>query len=225
MTPSQVIAAGNVSDKAEDFAWDLARQFPLQGEWTFEDYLAMEWDGRVEFVDGRLEFQSMTTFEHEDLVQFLFDQLRTYISRRQLGKVYTAPLTVQLNSQLGRQPDVIFLRPERIVSRSAPAQGADLVMEVVSRDRRDRYRDYEIKRREYAAADIPEYWIVDPEQGVITVLTLPLNGERSYQVHGEFRSGDVAASRLLEGFVVDVKACFAAGNPLEPGKEQGGVSS
>lgn len=47
-----------------------------------------------------------------------------------------------------------------------------LVMEVVSGGPQDRKRDLVIKRAEYAAAGIPEYWIVDPESRRITVLTL-----------------------------------------------------
>ena len=41
--------------------------------------------------------------------------------------------------------------------------GADLVMEVVSGGREDRKRDLVTKRRDYARANIPEYWIVDPQ--------------------------------------------------------------
>ena len=33
-------------------------------------------------------------------------------------------------------------------------------------------RDYRHKRSEYAARKIPEYWIVDPEQKQVTLLTL-----------------------------------------------------
>ena len=53
---------------------------------------------------------------------------------------------------------------------------------------------------------IPEYWIVDPELGQITVLTL--DGQ-TYAVHGEFKRGEQATSKLLPGFSVDVAAAFA----------------
>ncbi|MEN9227542.1 MAG: Uma2 family endonuclease [Gloeomargarita sp. HHBFW_bins_205] len=43
-----------------------------------------------------------------------------------------------------------------------------LVIEVVSPSTRD--TDYRTKRPEYAAWDIPEYWIVDPQEETITVL-------------------------------------------------------
>jgi len=81
----------------------------------------------------------------------------------------------------------------------------DLVMEVVSPDYRR--HDLETKRREYAQAGIPEYWIVDPEEEQITVLTL--EGER-YAVHGVFERGMVAKSVLLAGFEVAVDEVWAA---------------
>ena len=83
--------------------------------------------------------------------------------------------------------------------------GADLVMEVVSDD--DRRRDLEVKRREYATAGIPEYWIVDPKLKTITVLVLEGS---SYVAHGEFALGDRATSHLLPGFEADVTTAFAA---------------
>jgi Uma2 family endonuclease len=55
---------------------------------------------------------------------------------------------------------------------------------------------------------VPEYWIVDPQDEVITVLKLD-GGANA--VHGEFRLGERATSRLLEGFEVDVAEVFAAG--------------
>ena len=64
--------------------------------------------------------------------------------------------------------------------------GADLVMEVVSGDPESRERDHARKRLDYAQAGIPEYWIVDPQEKQITVLSLH-RGE--YRIHAEAHSG------------------------------------
>jgi len=47
-----------------------------------------------------------------------------------------------------------------------------LVVEIVSPGTTNEARDYRYKRSEYAARSIAEYWIVDPQQAQITVLTL-----------------------------------------------------
>jgi Uma2 family endonuclease len=85
-------------------------------------------------------------------------------------------------------------------------RGADLVMEVVSSGNEDLRRDLTVKREEYAQAGIPEYWIVDPELGQMTVLT---RDGHSYNVHGEFKRGDRATSKLLPGFAVDVTSVLS----------------
>jgi len=77
-------------------------------------------------------------------------------------------------------------------------------MEVVSPD--DPRRDRETKRSEYAQGGIPEYWIVDPAQRSVTVLTLD---EEYYAVHGEFDEDAEATSALLDGFTVSVRDLFS----------------
>ena len=77
--------------------------------------------------------------------------------------------------------------------------GADLVIEVVSPD--DPQRDLVTKRREYAQAGIPEYWIVDPQSATITVLRLE---DASYVEHGVFLHGEVASSPHYPGLQAPV---------------------
>jgi len=85
-------------------------------------------------------------------------------------------------------------------------RNVDLVMEVVSSDNPS--RDYKIKRQEYAQAGIAEYWIVDPQQKLITVLVLR---GRQYHRHGEFKPGMVASSVRLAGFTLPVTNLFPIG--------------
>ena len=81
--------------------------------------------------------------------------------------------------------------------------GADLVIEIVSPN--DPTRDTVVKRADYAEAGIPEYWIVNPLDETITVLTL---SGAAYIEHGVFRRGEDAGSVLLPGFSVAVSDVF-----------------
>ena len=180
--------------------------FPRQGEWTEDDYLRREFDGLVEYVDGLLEFLPMPTFSHQDLVAFLYERLTACLGARQPREVYFAPFRVRMKSGNYREPDIAWIRASRVTDRTVPADGADLVMEVVSPDPCDRDRDYHEKRAEYEATGIPEYWIVDPETNTITVLVL---SGASYIVHGEFKPGTVATSVVLPEFKVSVNHAFA----------------
>ena len=82
-----------------------------------------------------------------------------------------------------------------------------MVIKVLSKGKKNRHRVLTIKRKKYAKARIPEYWIVDPEEETINVLWLT---GTTYRTHGKFRAGDKAASRLLQGFEVNVADVFAA---------------
>ncbi len=84
--------------------------------------------------------------------------------------------------------------------------GADLVIEIVSDSNRN--HDRVTKRSEYAAAGIPEYWIVDPDDESVTVFWLPEPAGRGYVQAGRFGRGQVAAGKVLAGFSVDVATLF-----------------
>ena len=193
-------------------AWDLALMYPMQGDWTEDDYLALEANSgnwMIELVDGRLEFPTMPNMIHQDIVKFLFALLDALVTDLKVGSVYFSPLPVRLFRGTFREPDIAFLKSHRIKDKTKPPEGADLVMEVVSPGKDARQRDLKDKRADYAKAKIPEYWIVDPETRTITVLTL---SGRAYKVHGEFKAGEQAASKLLKGFKVAVTEVFAAGD-------------
>jgi len=187
-------------------AWDLALMYPLQGDWSVENYLALDSGMLVEYSDGFVRVLPMPGLLHQWIARFLFLALERFVSERQLGEVFFAPLPVRLTPTKYREPDIVFVRPERIRIMKGQPDGADLVIEVVSDGKESRERDYVEKRAEYVAAGIREYWIVDPDQRTITVLEL---ADGSYREHGVFHHSDLASSSLLGGFSVRVDDVFA----------------
>ena len=162
-------------------AWDLALLYPMQGAWSDLDYLALtEGTNRlVEFTDGRVEVLPVPTSSHQRILLYLFAQLHAFVMPRKLGEVLCAALRVKIRDGKFREPDLVFMTEEhRDRIGEEYWEGADLVMEVVSRDAESRKRDLLQKPLEYAEAGIQEYWIVDPMEERITVLTLQ---GRSYQ--------------------------------------------
>jgi Uma2 family endonuclease len=193
-------------------AWDLVSLYPPQGEWTDHDYLSfvkkLDTHRLIELVDGRIEVLPVPTEEHQSIVAFLYEALVGFVRPRKLGKVLFTGLRVRLRSRNFREPDVVFLSKKNEGKRGSRYwSGADLSMEVVSKDDPD--RDYVDKRREYARAGIREYWIVDPRDRTITLLVLK---GRSYTRHGVYKDGQKVTSVLLSGFAMDVSAVFDAAN-------------
>jgi len=192
-------------------AWEIAELFPNQGFLSESDYLFLtDRSNRVaEFSDGRIEVLAMPTLEHQEIVLFLVNMLRTFVTPRKLGRAIMAPFRLKLAEGKFREPDVLFLLQSNL-SKIADRfwDGADLVMEVVSED--DPARDLQTKRAEYAQAGVADYWIVDPRSRTITVSKLT-NGR--YDTFSEVSQQGLVQSSLLPGFTIDAGAAFAAGNP------------
>lgn len=190
--------------KSGEPTWEMARYFPLQGDWTEAEYLRLCPERGVEFVDGHVEFLPMPTELHQFLLIFLVESLRTFVKKQDLGIALPAGLRVRLWDGRIREPDIVFLFKENYRLRENKHwRGADLAMEIVSAD--DPERDLVVKREEYAKCGIREYWIVDPRDSTITVLKLE-NG--AYMVHCSGGKGQTVASALLPGFTADVAAAF-----------------
>jgi Uma2 family endonuclease len=188
--------------------WDVAHLFPERGNWTEADYLALSTNRPIELSNGCLEVLPMPGWAHQFIARFLFRMLDRFVVSKGIGEVMFPPFPVRLWPEKIREPDVVFVRNERSKVGSY-SEGADLVVEVVSEGKVNRERDLVAKRAEYAKAGISEYWIVDPELQQITVLAL--EGE-TYREHGVFAPGQVATSKLLEGFSVAASEVFAAAN-------------
>ena len=114
---------------------------------------------------------------------------------------------VRVRDGMYREPDILFIKAEHMSGIGKQyCEKVDLVIEVVSEENRE--HDIETKRVEYARAGIPEYWIVDPEEGTITVLVLKPR-RKTYVEHGRFAKGMRATSKLLPGFSVDVTTALS----------------
>ena len=183
----------------------LCDALPRQGDWSDDLYLWLTERTKrlIEFTDGYVETLPMPTATHQIVLAALYDLFKPYVKARN-GIVLFSGLRMRVREGKFRDPDLLLLR-----DRSDPRNqdrywlGADLVVEVVSPDDPD--RDFVVKRRDYAEANVPEYWIVDPRSETITVLVL--TGGR-YVEHGVFARGDTATSRLLDGFTVEAAAVF-----------------
>jgi Uma2 family endonuclease len=180
---------------------------PLQGLWTEEQYLKLT-DGTnclIEFTDGEIEVLPMPTDRHQVILALLYELFIAFI-RPTGGKVLFAPLRMQIRPGKYRDPDLLLFLDARDPRRQNRYWlGADLVVEIVSPDNPE--RDTVTKRADYAEAGISEYWIVNPEEETVTVLT-PAGD--SYADHGIFGRGTQATSALLVGFAVEVDALFDA---------------
>jgi Uma2 family endonuclease len=185
----------------------VADLLPRQGEWDAAGYLWLtdRTNRLVELADGHIEVLPLPTKKHQAILKYLFLAFHAFIEPRG-GTVFFAALRMEIAPRRYREPDLLLLRDAKDRrNQERYWTGADLVLEVVSPDGSD--RDLVTKRADYAAAGIPEYWIVNPLDETITVLRLEGG---AYVAHGVFRRGERATSALLSGFAVAVAAVFDA---------------
>ena len=185
----------------------VAELSSLQGCWTEALYLRLtdRCNRLIEFTDGHLDVLPMPTTQHQAVLKFLFLAFHAVVGARG-GAVFFAPLRLRIRPGKFCEPDLLVLLNADDPRRQNDFWlGADLVIEVVSPG--DARRDTVDKRVDYAEAGIPEYWIVDPQDETVTVLTLA-NGE--YEEHGVFHVGDSAACVCLPEFAAAVRDILAA---------------
>lgn len=201
------IQSGTESPSVQQWKDLLEEITPYQREWSEKEYLVLTGSRKrpVEYTDGHLDVLPWPTHRHQGIVADLLFKFDEFVEPRG-GSVHFIGLKLRLRQGKFRLPDLLLL-----TSASDPRRqnefwlGADLVLEVVGEENPE--RDLIVKRADYAEARIPEYWIVNPLNHTITVLTLK---ESSYEEAGIYRRGQDAVSKLLDGFFVSVAATFDA---------------
>jgi Uma2 family endonuclease len=183
----------------------LEEILPKQGHWSEEEYLVLT-DHRsrlIEYTDGFVEVIPMPTYEHQAILKFLFLAFFNYFESRG-GLVMFAALRVRIRPGKYREPDLLlFLSADDNRAQNRFWLGADLVLEVISRDKPE--RDLIDKRGDYAEGGIPEYWIVNPLNE--TIIVLRLQGA-AYEEAGVYKRGQSAVSVLRPECSVSVNEVF-----------------
>lgn len=179
---------------------------------TFEEYLTYD-DGtgfHYELVDGRLELINPPTIEHFLIVAFLDTAFIAEIQRLGLPWLTFRETGTRTGRNKSRLTDLCVVMQEQardLLKVSAVFESAPLlIVEVVSPD--SIKRDYRYKRSEYAALEVPEYWIVDPLELKITVLLL----EEGFYEETVFTADEKIVSRTFGEVAIAPHQVFRAGN-------------
>lgn len=179
---------------------------PEQGAWTYDEYAALPDDGhRYEIVNGVLIMAPAPSPEHQDIVGMIFHYLLVHIKFAGLGRVFQAPIDVELSPKNIFQPDVVVILNEHLdqIQAKRIVGAPDLAVEVVSPSTAlyDRLAKYD----KYAQAGIQEYWIVSTEVKTVQVLALEHGAYRSL---GIFRGEQMLPSRIAPDLPVGVERFF-----------------
>ena len=193
--------------------YEVTACFPKQGRWSERKYLDLcerSPETRLELVDGQVVLLPLPTRTHQILQGWLASRLT---ARCGFANVLTNGYKLRLPPRPRPDGEPDYRLPDVLASvdgvgfGEAHATAATLVVEIVSDAPSDRERDLVEKRRDYAEAGVPEYWVVDPRGQ--TVLQLVLDGD-AYREAGTFGAGQTFVSAAVEGVTVPVDELFAA---------------
>lgn len=183
-------------------------RFPRQGEWTYEDWLELPDDGwKYEIIDGVLYMSPPPLIDHQAISIELSSRMHFHAQRKKLGIVLTAPCGVRLPAQpVPVEPDILFVKRERrsIVHKRYVEGAPDLVVEILSPSNAS--YDEETKFKQYQAAGVPEYWLINGWDRLVKVYHLE---NAAYDLVGTYGINDVVKSIELQGFNVEAATLFA----------------
>jgi Uma2 family endonuclease len=174
---------------------------------TIEDFELFPEDGqRHELIDGEHVVTPAPTARHQRASGRLYLALQEAAGHGERGEVYFAPLDVVLSPTDVVQPDLLFVRRERIGIIDRRVEGPpDLVVEIISPS--SRRTDELLKRRAYERYGVGELWVVDPELEVVRIYRREGEGfARPQELSAE--RGDQVESPLLPDLLLEVASLF-----------------
>ena len=157
-----------------------------------------DWD--VELIDGALIKKMSKTPLHVFVVLHLFDRLTDYCSGTPFQVRKEDPLTIG-NSE--PEPDISVVEgPRSRFMDTNPTTGQFVIEVAISTLAMDR-----AKTNDYAAAAIPEYWIVRPKAQKVEVYRKPNNGQ--YAEKQVIEAGTTIESTALPEFSFNLADALA----------------
>ena len=143
---------------------------------------------------------------HQNIVLEIATHLRNAVFMRRLGRVFVAPLDVELSYGNVVQPDVFVLLNKHLnrIKTSRIIGAPDLIVEVASPS--TARHDLRAKLDAYTSVGVPEYWVVNPEAQTVELLVLEHD---IYTSLGVFSGQTTLPSRVLVDLPVEVEQFFA----------------
>jgi Uma2 family endonuclease len=151
---------------------------PDKTDWTVDDVANLPEDLYYELIDGRLVLAPTPKPIHTEISVDVVCALRLNRpeDRRPLGEQ-----SVMIDSRNEPRPDAVVVRNTPAALDRSPLMAADvsLVVEIVSPS--SKTTDREVKKKLYAYAGIPAYWIIDTLAAHITLTQYLLGSDGVYR--------------------------------------------
>lgn len=168
--------------------------------YTVDDIYALPEGERAELIDGKIYYMAPPSKTHQKISGRLYQAIANYIdSMGGKCEVYAAPFAVFLNKDDINyiEPDISVICDLSKLDEKGCHGAPDWIIEIVSPSSKP--MDYFTKLFKYRAANVREYWIVDPAKGQVMVYRFEKETMEQYSFGEDIPVG------IYEGFSICVQ--------------------
>ncbi len=146
--------------------------------YTFDDFCVLVKDGeKADLIDGVIYMASPDNIDAYRHYRWLGHLMSDFCEETDQGEIFGSRVAFRLADLGSPEPDLAFVQKARLhlVRRGFFDGPPDAAFEIVSPESVE--RDYVLKRSQYEAAGVAEYWIIDAMERRVTLLRLGANGK------------------------------------------------
>jgi Uma2 family endonuclease len=147
-------------------------------DWTVDKVANLPEDLRYELIEGRLFVSPAPKLLHG---QITFDVVAALKVNQPEGWCASGEMSVMVNTRTELRPDAVVVRDVPPVWRNSPIMAADLLLAIEIVSPSSRYTDPGEKKKLYASAGIPSYWIIDTLAEMVTLTQYRLGANGVYE--------------------------------------------
>ncbi len=178
--------------------------------YSYADYLTWNESERWEIIDGVPYMQAAPSRIHQEILMELSKQFAVYLTNKPC-KVYPAPFCVRLDVEKDDEvknvvePDITIVCDKSKLDDRGCKGSPDMVIEIISPStgKIDRL----IKFNKYEKAGVKVYWIVEPDQKLVSIFTLQSNGR--YGRPEMYTDGDIVKVSIFPDLEIDLNPVFS----------------
>ncbi|ABY95656.1 Uma2 family endonuclease [Thermoanaerobacter sp. CM-CNRG TB177] len=181
--------------------------------YTYEDYLNWPNNQRIELINGQIYLMTPPSTVHQRISREIFTSFAVYLRGKQC-EVFSAPFGVRFPSGNEKsdkeiktvvEPDIVVVCDKSKLDDEGCKGAPDLIVEITSpstasRDKIEKFNLYE-------KHGVKEYWIVEPDDKVVSVFILQENSR--YGRPDVYTVGNKIKVSIFEDLEIDLKDVFA----------------
>jgi Uma2 family endonuclease len=182
-------------------------------KYTYADYLTWPEEERWEIIDGVSYLQAAPSPIHQEVFTELVKQFAVYLTGKPC-RVYPAPFCVRLpqGGEKGEkevknvvEPDISIVCDKSKIDDQGCNGAPDIIIEIISPS--SGKKDRVVKFNKYEKAGVQEYWVVEPEQKLVSVFLLQDN--RRFSRPEMYTDEDKVKVSLFPDLEIDLSPVFA----------------